>query len=127
MHFQAPPRAQDKLVRVVRGAIFDVAVDVRRGSPSFGRWVGVTLSSEEWNQLFVPKGFAHGFVTLQEETEVVYKASDVYSPSAERSFRFDDPQVGIEWPVDVDAIEASPKDLAAPELNQVETGFEWHK
>ena len=95
LHFQVAPAAQDKLVRVARGSIFDVALDVRSASPTFGRWAGIVLSAEEWNQLFIPKGFAHGFVTLEDDTEVLYKVSGLYSPAHERAIRFDDPAVGI--------------------------------
>lgn len=123
MHFQMPPTAQDKLVRVSRGAIFDVAVDVRSGSATFGRWEGIRLSSGEWNQLFIPEGFAHGFVTLEDDTEVVYKVSSVYTPESERAIRFDDPEIGIEWPVEVDAVIISDKDRAAQSLSAIETGF----
>ena len=120
LHYQLPPRAQDKLVRVVRGAIFDVAVDIRRGSPTFGQWVGVELSAEKWNQLLVPKGFAHGFVTLTENTEVVYKVTDHYSPEHDRSIRYDDPDIAIRWPVAADALQLSDKDLAAARLAEAE-------
>ena len=122
LHLQLPPAAQDKLVRVSRGAIFDVAVDIRPDSPTFGRWAGVILSAEEWNQLFVPKGFAHGFVALEDGTEVIYKVSAPYAPALERSIRFDDPAIGIEWPLEPDALILSDKDRAAPLLAQLEPG-----
>ncbi|WP_378941536.1 dTDP-4-dehydrorhamnose 3,5-epimerase [Mesorhizobium sp. ANAO-SY3R2] len=123
LHYQAPPFAQDKLVRVLRGSIFDVAVDIRKGSPSFGDWVGLTLSDKEWNQILVPKGFAHGFVTLEPDTEVAYKVSAPYSQSHDRSIRFDDPDIGAEWPVTAADMILSAKDAAAPLLTEVETGF----
>jgi dTDP-4-dehydrorhamnose 3,5-epimerase len=123
LHFQVPPAGQDKLVRVVRGSIFDVAVDVRRDSPTFGRWAGLTISSEQGNQMFVPHGFAHGFVALEDGTDVIYKSSGIYSPQHERSVRFDDSQIAIDWPVELSAILASDKDRSAPPLAEVETGF----
>ena len=123
LHFQTPPAAQAKLVRVSRGSVFDVAVDIRTGSPTFGRWAGVTLSAAEWNQLLVPVGFAHGFVTLEPDTEVQYKASAPYSFDHERAIRFDDPALAIDWPIAADALTLSDRDRAAPELAQVETGF----
>lgn len=98
LHYQLEPAAQDKLVRVTRGAVYDVAVDIRPASPTFGRWVGVTLSADAWNQLLVPKGFAHGFLTLTDNCEVQYKVSAPYSPEHDRSIRFDDPAIAIEWP-----------------------------
>ena len=122
LHFQMPPAAQAKLVRVSRGSIFDVGVDIRRSSPTFGRWAGVVLSAERWNQLYVPEGFAHGFVTLEDDTEVTYKVSALYSPEHDRSIRFDDPAIGIEWPLDGEPV-LSDKDAAAPLLADVETGF----
>lgn len=122
LHFQRPPTAQDKLVRVVRGAIFDVAIDIRSGSSTYGKWAGVELSAELGNQLFIPKGFAHGFMTLQPDTEVLYKVSAAYSPGHERSIRFDDPAIGIDWP-NVGPLLLSPKDAAAPLLADVESGF----
>lgn len=115
LHLQAPPFAQDKLVRVLRGAIFDVAVDVRTGSPSFGKWVGVELSADRGNQLLVPIGFAHGFVTLTEDVEVLYKVSAPYSREHERAVRWDDPAIGIDWPLPGDPV-LSDKDRAAPPL-----------
>lgn len=120
LHYQLAPRAQDKLVRVVRGAIFDVAVDIRASSPTFGQWVGVELSHGKWNQLLVPKGFAHGFVTLIECTEVLYKVTDYYAPKQDRSIRYDDPAIGIKWPVPLDSIQLSAKDRAAPLLANAE-------
>jgi dTDP-4-dehydrorhamnose 3,5-epimerase len=123
LHFQVAPAAQDKLVRVSRGAIFDVAVDIRRGSPTFGRWVGTVLSAAEWNQLFIPRGFAHGFVTLEDGTEVLYKCSAPYSPEHERSIRFDDPALGIDWPRVGNPLTLSDKDRSAPGLGEIETGF----
>ena len=121
LHYQLPPRAQDKLVRVVKGAIFDVAVDIRRSSPSFGRWVGIEVSADRWNQILVPRGFAHGFVTLVPDTEVIYKVTDVYSPQHDRAIRFDDPEIAIAWPLPADVLRLSDKDRAAPLLNAAET------
>jgi dTDP-4-dehydrorhamnose 3,5-epimerase len=123
LHFQRPPEAQDKLVRVTRGSVFDVAVDIRRTSPTYKRWVGVTLSSEEWNQLLIPRGFAHGFVTLELDTEVQYKVTAPYSREHERCVRFDDPAIGVDWPFAVDRMTLSDKDRAAPLLADVDTGF----
>lgn len=97
LHFQSPPHAQDKLVRVSRGSITDVAVDIRVGSPTYGEWVGVELSAGNGKQLFVPKGFLHGFVTLEPNTEVLYKCSDYYAPECDGSVRFDDADIGINW------------------------------
>ncbi|RWA63659.1 dTDP-4-dehydrorhamnose 3,5-epimerase [Mesorhizobium sp.] len=116
LHYQLPPRAQDKLVRVVSGRILDVAVDIRRGSQSFGKWIAIELSAEKGNQVLVPKGFAHGFVTLVPDTEVLYKVTDTYSPAHERALRFDDPAIGIEWPALAGGFQLSDKDLEAPVL-----------
>ena len=99
LHYQLPPHAQGKLVRVVRGAAYDVAVDLRRGSPSFGKWVGERLSAENRRQLWIPAGFAHGFLALEEETEFLYKTTDFWNKESERSIRWDDPGIGIDWPV----------------------------
>lgn len=123
LHFQLPPFAQAKLVRVVKGAVFDVAVDIRKGSPSHGKWVGVELSAARWNQLYIPAGFAHGFVTLEPDTEFLYKVSALYSPDHDRSIRFDDPAIGIDWPVDVANVTLSDKDKMAGLLAETETGF----
>lgn len=120
LHYQLPPHAQDKLVRVVKGAILDVAVDIRTGSPSFGRWVAVEISAAAWNQILVPKGFAHGFVTLEPDTEVVYKVTDFYSAEHDRSIRFDDPDVGIAWPLAASELQLSDKDRNAPRLAEAE-------
>lgn len=116
LHYQLPPRAQHKLVRVTRGRIFDVAVDIRRGSPTFAKWVGIELSAQKWNQILIPAGFAHGLITLEPNTEVLYKVTDYYAPEQDRSIRFDDPQIGIQWPVDIANVQLSEKDRAAPLL-----------
>ncbi|HEX8448010.1 MAG TPA: dTDP-4-dehydrorhamnose 3,5-epimerase [Allosphingosinicella sp.] len=115
LHYQLDPKAQGKLVRAVVGEIFDVAVDVRRGSPTFRRWVGVRLSAENGKQLWIPRGFAHGFLTLSERAEVLYKASDYYAPDLEGSLAWDDPDIGIEWPGGPSPL-LSAKDSAAPGL-----------
>ncbi|MBP2557310.1 dTDP-4-dehydrorhamnose 3,5-epimerase [Neorhizobium galegae] len=116
LHYQLPPRAQAKLVRVVRGRAFDVVVDVRRGSSTFARWLGIELSAVTGNQILVPAGFAHGFVTLEPDTEVLYKVSDFYSPDHDRAIRFDDPEIAIDWPVDLRRVRMSAKDENAPLL-----------
>lgn len=123
MHYQTPPFAQAKLVRVARGSIYDVALDIRHGSPTFGRWVGLVVSAEKWNQILVPVGFAHGFVTLEPDCEVLYKASAPYSQAHDRSIRFDDPALAIEWPVKAAEITLSDKDRAAPTLAEAEPAF----
>ncbi|SCZ34550.1 dTDP-4-dehydrorhamnose 3,5-epimerase [Afifella marina] len=120
LHYQLPPRAQDKLVRVTRGRILDVAVDIRRSSPTFRRWVSLEVSAEKWNQILIPVGFAHGFLTLEPDTEVVYKVTDVYSPEHDRSLRFDDPEIGVDWPIARDALTLSAKDQAAPLLAEAD-------
>ncbi len=115
LHYQAAPHAQGKLVRVVSGEIFDVAVDIRPNSPNFGRWAGATLSSDNFRQIWVPEGFAHGFVVLSETAEVIYKTTDYYAPSHERSILWNDPEIGIEWPIDGEPT-LSGKDALAPLL-----------
>ncbi len=120
LHYQLQPRAQDKLVRVVRGSILDVAVDIRRTSPTFGKWVSLVVSAEKWNQIFVPRGFAHGFVTLEDHTEVVYKVTDYYSPDHDRSIRFDDPALGVDWPLAPSELLLSEKDRNAPLLGNAD-------
>lgn len=116
LHYQIAPVEQDKLVRCTRGSIWDVAVDIRPTSLTFGRWVGLHVSAEAWNQILVPAGFAHGFVTLEDDCEVQYKVTAPYSPAHDRAIRFDDPQIGIEWPVPADELILSDKDRAAPLL-----------
>jgi dTDP-4-dehydrorhamnose 3,5-epimerase len=123
LHFQAAPMAQAKLVRVTRGSVFDVAVDIRGGSPSFEKWVSVILSAERWNQLFIPPGFAHGFLTLEADTEVEYKVSAPYSADHDRAIRFDDPSIGIDWPIAAEELVLSDKDRSAPYLADLEPGF----
>ncbi|WP_343313831.1 dTDP-4-dehydrorhamnose 3,5-epimerase [Brucella sp. BE17] len=120
LHYQLPNRAQDKLVRVIRGAILDVAVDIRKSSPTFRKWVSLEVSAQKWNQILVPKGFAHGFVTLSEDTEVIYKVTDYYSPEHDRSIRFDDPAIGIDWPIPATGVQLSDKDKKAPLLADAE-------
>lgn len=123
LHFQAPPVAQDKLVRVLRGAIFDVAVDIRAGSPTYGQWVGCELSDRDWNQLLVPAGFAHGFMTLTADVEVMYKVSAPYSREHEMAIRWDDPDLGIAWP-DLGALPTlSEKDADAPSFSALVSPF----
>jgi dTDP-4-dehydrorhamnose 3,5-epimerase len=116
LHYQLPPFAQDKLVRVTRGAILDVAVDIRRSSSTFGEWVSLEVSAEKWNQILVPKGFAHGFITLVENTDVTYKVTDYYYPEHDRSIRFDDPAIGVEWPIPATGVQLSSKDEKGPLL-----------
>jgi dTDP-4-dehydrorhamnose 3,5-epimerase len=110
LHFQLPPMAQDKLVRVTRGSILDVAVDIRRSSPTFGRHVSAVISAQNWAQIWVPKGFAHGYCTLETDTEVIYKVTDYYSPVHDRGIRFDDPALAIKWPVTRETAQLSDKD-----------------
>ncbi len=121
LHFQVPPAAQAKLVRVVRGALFDVAVDLRAGSPSYGRHVSCRLSAEEWNQLYVPVGFAHGFCTLEPDTEVIYKVSGYYAPEHDRGLLWNDPALAIDWPVSEPLL--SEKDRSHPLLRQMPVCF----
>jgi dTDP-4-dehydrorhamnose 3,5-epimerase len=116
LHLQVPPSGQGKLVRVVRGAIWDVAVDVRHGSPSFGKWVAAELSAENWQQLWVPVGFLHGYCTLTEVTEVIYKVSGPYDRAAERGVLWNDPDLALPWPVLPGEAVLSEKDTVLPRL-----------
>jgi dTDP-4-dehydrorhamnose 3,5-epimerase len=123
LHYQVAPMAQDKLIRVVRGAILDVAVDVRRGSPTFGRHVTALVSAENWRQIFVPVGFAHGFVTLESNTEVLYKVSAFYSPQHERGVRWNDPALGIDWGITEGQAILSDRDRRHPALRDAQDLF----
>jgi dTDP-4-dehydrorhamnose 3,5-epimerase len=122
LHYQLPPRAQGKLVRVVRGSAFDVAVDIRQGSPSFGRWVGMELSAANRRQMWIPEGFAHGFMALEDDTHFLYKTTDVYAKDCERSILWDDPAIAIDWPLPQGLQQPllAPKDLAAPLLSRAD-------
>lgn len=122
LHFQSPPAAQDKLVRCGRGRLYDVAVDIRKGSPTYGQWTGAELSAENGKQLLVPKGFLHGFVTLEPDTEILYKCTDYYAPKCDGAVRWD--SCGIDWPIEGEAI-LSDKDKVAPALADFDSPFEW--
>lgn len=119
LHYQCEPRAQSKLVRVVRGSVFDVAVDIRKGSPTYGKWVAALLSAENKQIMFVPRGFAHGFCTLEDDTEVIYKCSDVYSTEHESGIIWNDSSIGVKWPDSVPVI-LSDRDTEWPSLKQTE-------
>lgn len=122
LHYQLPPHAQGKLVRVVQGAAFDVAVDIRVGSPTFGQWFGAELNADNRRQLWVPPGFAHGFLALQDNTHFLYKTTDVYAKDCERAIRWDDPAIGITWPLPAGIAQplVAPKDTAAPLLHDAD-------
>ncbi len=122
LHYQLPPRAQGKLVRVVQGKAFDVAVDIRRASPHFGRWFGAELSAANRRQMWIPPGFAHAFLALEDDTHFLYKTTDVYAKDRERAIRWDDPAIGIAWPMPLgmSAPLVAPKDAAAPVLAEAE-------
>lgn len=122
LHYQTKPKAQAKLVRCTRGAIFDVAVDIRKDSPTYGKWIGIELSAENKKQLFIPKGFAHGFITLTDDVEVQYKVDELYSLENDRGILWNDPDISIEWPLDIKPI-LSAKDENAPLLKNAENNF----
>ena len=122
LHFQSPPHAQAKLVRCGRGRLFDVAVDARKGSPTFGQWVGYELSFANGQQLLIPEGFLHGFSTREPDTEIIYKCSDYYAPDCDGAVRFDDPDLAIDWGLSGDAI-LSDKDANAPLMAQFDSPF----
>lgn len=122
LHFQAPPRAQAKLVRCVRGAVLDVAVDIRRGSPTYGKWEGHKLTAENGHQLYIPVGFAHGFATLEPDSEIIYKCSDYYAPETEGSILWNDPDIGIDWCTFGEPA-MSDKDLNASTFEDLESPF----
>jgi dTDP-4-dehydrorhamnose 3,5-epimerase len=123
LHFQTPPHAQAKLVRVLRGAIFDVAVDLRKGSPGYGKWCGARLTAEGGEQLFMPRGFGHGFCTLEADVEVAYKVDDVYAPDCDSGLVWNDPSIGVAWPVAAHEISISDKDAALPAFSGFRTPF----
>ena len=124
LHFQTPPFAQDKLVRVARGSVFDIAVDLRQGSSSYGRHVSAVLSADAWNQILVPIGFAHGFMTLEPDTEVIYKVSNYYAPDHDKGLLWNDPALGINWPIFDDEAVFSEKDGKLPRLAELVTPFD---
>ena len=126
LHFQCPENAQAKLVSCLSGAIFDVAVDIRKNSPKFGQWEGYELSAENGHQLYVPVGFAHGFLTLKANSEIIYKCTDYYAPNSEGSLRWNDPTIGIKWPLLEKPI-INARDTAAPLFNEFQTPFKFGK
>ena len=123
LHFQTPPHAQGKLVSVVRGEVLDVAVDIRRGSPSYGRWVAARLSGANHHQLYVPAGFAHGFLVLSDEADLTYKVTAEYAPQSDRGILWNDPDLGIDWGIEQPLL--SEKDRKLPRLSQIETPFDY--
>jgi len=125
LHYQLAPHAQTKLVRVIKGSVLDVAVDIRRGSPTFGQHVAVELSAENKKQLFVPRGFAHGFIVLKEDTIFAYKVDSYYSPECDRGIAFDDPSLNIDWILQKEQLKLSEKDLKQPKLNQANELFDY--
>lgn len=125
LHYQNPPKAQGKLVRVVLGEIFDVAVDIRKGSPTYGRWVGVILSAENKRMLYIPPGFAHGFCVLSDVAEVIYKVTEEYAPELEAGIIWNDPEIGIQWPIPTPIL--STKDSRWPTLKEADNRFVYER
>ncbi|MBR2574980.1 MAG: dTDP-4-dehydrorhamnose 3,5-epimerase [Loktanella sp.] len=124
LHFQSPPHAQAKLVRCGRGCLFDVVVDIRRGSPTYGHWLGAELSDQNGRQMLIPAGFLHGFITRAPDTEIIYKCTDYYAPACDGAVRFDDPDIGIDWGLPAGAAPIlSDKDATAPFLRDLDTPF----
>lgn len=126
LHFQLPPFAQSKLVRVIEGEILDIAVDIRRGSPTFGRYIAVRLSGKNHRQLYIPRGFAHGFVVVQGDAIVQYKCDNYYAPACERTIRWNDPKLNIDWGVDLQSVILSARDSAAKLLDECDTLFDYN-
>jgi len=124
LHYQLDPKAQAKLVRCTKGAIYDVAVDIRQGSPNYGNWFGIELTSDNKKQLLIPQGFAHGFITLTDNVEVQYKVDEIYAPECDRGIIWNDPEINIKWPIDVRPI-LSEKDEMAPLLKDVDNNFSY--
>ena len=127
LHFQKPPYAQAKLVRVVEGAVVDIAVDIRRGSPTFGKYVAVELSAENHRQLFIPRGFAHGFAVLSETAVFQYKCDNYYAPQSEGAIAWNDAEIGIDWRIPADKVILSAKDMAHPTLAECNTLFDYNE
>mgnify|MGYP001812327165 CR=1 FL=1 len=125
LHFQTPPFAQDKLLRVLRGSVFDVVVDLRRGSPTYGRHVSAVLSAQNWSQILAPAGFAHGFMTLEPDTEVLYKVTNFYAPEHDKGILWNDPDLGIDWPLPEAEAVLSDKDMRQPRLADFESPFDY--
>ncbi|MDF2534515.1 MAG: dTDP-4-dehydrorhamnose 3,5-epimerase [Bacillales bacterium] len=122
LHFQLNPKTQTKLVRCTRGSLFDVVVDIREGSPTYGQWLGIELTAENKKQLLIPKGFAHGFMSLTDNVEIQYKCDELYAPECDGGILWNDPDIGIEWPINIKPI-LSEKDESAPLLKDVKTNF----
>ena len=127
LHFQLPPKAQGKLVRCIQGAILDVAVDIRTGSPTYRQHVAVELSAGNWQQLWVPPGFAHGYITLRPDCEVIYKVTEYYAPDCDRGIAWDDPGLGIDWQIDAGQIILSDKDRRQPKLAEIGSVFQYSR
>ncbi len=125
LHYQLEPRAQTKFVRVLEGSIWDVAVDLRESSPTFGKWKGIELSAENKLQMLIPKGFAHGFSVLSETAVVLYKCDEFYAPDFEAGIRFDDPEIGIDWKLDPEDMILSERDLAMPSMKEATMNFQY--